>query len=255
MPVSTTSGREAALDLNPVALRIRANTRSNLPAGTVLAHLGAAIDVVSLGCLASTSILRFGDITAENPGHREAQLRGRRGTWAVWPPYGALSAVREDVLSVRSITYENPIDIAALGSFGKSGGSAIVAFLDAFRLGKPRRKLLTEQAEREQLLRIIEDVTLEVSVEEKFAQLDALKLTNERMRAEVERMRIDNEIRRLELAERIRKAQQDARALGHVIPEWSVEEAAAIADNVRLLGSVELADQADLHTQLEEDYG
>ena len=212
----------------------------------------AGVDVVALGVLAATKSLRFTNLLAENAARRSARFSLVEHSWVVRPPHVALSIVREDVLTIRSVTYSNPIDILTSGKFATPVAKGIFSFIDALRLGKVRKQLLTEQAARENIQRVIEDSTIELTVQEKFARVEALMLDNEIKREELKAQRLANINRVLELSERIRTAQEEAKKSHPFIPVWSEAEATAIADNVRLLASMDLADRANLTVRLED---
>ncbi|KQR26104.1 hypothetical protein ASF76_02230 [Microbacterium sp. Leaf151] len=211
----------------------------------------AGIDVVALGVLASTKALQFTNLLDEDASRRSARYSPLEHSWILRPPHLALSIVREDVLTIRSITYSNPVDIVTSGKLARPVAQAVASFIDAFRLGKARKQLLTEQAARENIQRVIEDSTLELTVQEKFVRVEALILDNELKREELKAQKLVNIDRALELSERIRTAQEEARKSHPSIPVWSEAEATAIADNVRLLASVDLADLAGLIVRLE----
>ncbi|PNW09410.1 hypothetical protein C1632_10190 [Microbacterium testaceum] len=140
-----------------------------------------------------------------------------------------------------------------IGKFLKPVADAIVSFTDAFRLGTLKKQLLTEQVARENIQNAIEDSTIELSVQEKFLRAEALHLDNELKREEVRAQRLANIERTLELSRRIREAQVEARGSDPSVPIWDEREATAIADNVRLLASIDLADKADFTVRLADD--
>ncbi|QIG39110.1 hypothetical protein G5T42_06090 [Microbacterium sp. 4R-513] len=261
MPVITTRGTDREVGKEPVELHAYANTRPKLPAEEAVAYINAAIDLIALGCLAATGLLTF-EPRPTNPG-ADRQVRVDTGAdhyFDVTPPFAALSTAREELLVIRSVSYSNPLDIVASAKVGKDAASSIIAFLDYFNVAKARKRLASEEASKAELERIVSDVTLEATVQEKYILLERLILENEAQqlqnaiaREELEQRRLENEERRMQLAQRITSAQNLARQRGYGVPLWSNDEALEFADNVRLTASVELADSIHLTTRLGTD--
>jgi len=261
VPVITTHVTKPEVGREPIEFRAFANTTPSMRAEEALAHVNAAIDTLALGCVAATGLLTFQPRPTATAADRQVHVASPPAHYfIVAGPNAALSTAREELLVVRSLSYSNPLDVVASAKVGKSAATAIVAFLDYFNVARARRKLASEEASKAELERIVSDVTLEVSVQEKYVLLERLMLENVAKQLqnaiaaeELEQRRLENEERRFRLAQRITAAQSLTRERGYDVPLWGEDEALEFADNVRLTASVEIADRMHLATRLEID--
>lgn len=240
------------MDPDPVIFHAFADTHPLLPAEQAVGNILAAIDMLALGVIAGTPILDTRDMTNPDPLHRVVAMASPAGLWKVRPPYAALAVVREEILSVRAVSYTNPLEVDAVGKVTKERARAIVAFLNYFSIAKRTQAERAASRDQENVAQYVDDQTVEITLEEKELLVERLRIENAIQREKLEALRLKNRRRRVELAERICVAQTRASDAGYAVPRWSIPEATAVADNMRLLASVDLADRMDLAARIED---
>lgn len=245
-----------------VLFRIRATTRPDLPAEMVLAFVQSSIDLLALGIAAATGHVKF-----EHPGAPPTGAMGIRissdpaysvpprtsdietvvvdagqSEWVIAPPYAAISTVRSELLIVRRLSYNNPIEIEALAALSGREGGQVVEFLKFLNTAGAQRRTANALATEAEVSAAIADSTMEIAIDEKFEMLERSQLDNMIRKSELDTARLAHKEKQLELALRVIEAQWQLAQMGLPLSAWGEDDAKRFLDNVRLIASIDLTD-------------
>lgn len=144
----------AGVTTDSAFIRVRLQTQPNASAEELHRIIGAALDEVALAyILLSSNVLRLPPRWRDRDDDTYffkagAQLNSNGGYVRVSPPYHLLARVRSDVLTIRHISYSNPLDIVIGVLVGAAGLVAAMAqFINTINLMASQRKLVDRQAD------------------------------------------------------------------------------------------------------------
>lgn len=251
MPIISRTETSTETQRDEVLFRCTANTAQELPAEVVSGLITGIFDWLALGIAAASDRVEFrveggpadrsGQIDADgNPARLVGRVKANRGTWTAMPPYATLSVVRSELMHVRYLSYQNPIEAEIAASVGAKAASAAVSFLSFLNLAGPMRRKASAEADREQIRQAVDDATVECMVDERYVLLERAELENRMKEAEIQRLKVETSKLAFELSQQVLQSQRDnvQHGLGEQI--WSDEVARAVTDNVRLVASVQL---------------
>lgn len=273
MPDIASTSDTNATRTESVLFRIRVTTRPDLPAEMVLAFVQSTIDLLALGIAAATKRVRF-----EHPGTPPAETLGFRITsdsafivpprtsdneivivdaglteWVVAPPYAALSTIRSELLTIRHLSYKNPIEVDALAAISGKEGGQVVEFLKFLNTANAQRRTANALATEAEVNAAITDSTMEVAIDEKFELLEKAQLDNLIRKSELDTARLAHKEKQIELAQRVIEAQRQLAQMNLPVSLWGDEEARRLGDNVRLIASIDLTDILDPEITVETE--
>lgn len=224
-----------ALDYSEAQLRCRVDTASRLSPDVVDRLFGAAFDVIALGNIIASSevVMRplYRAVGAKPVPDYYFQGQIDFSNSVAMPIRRGLRYSRQGIQLV-SVSYRNPIEIAAtLGAMKSARG--ISGFINNLMNGVAQRRSLNTSTDATLIGNAVLEATIDVSVDERFAQLESAELDNALKREELERAKIHTDLARLHLAEEVYKLQA-----AYSDKDWTLEQMAELMNNIRLIESV-----------------